>query len=64
MKNIFKALRATISRKSHEQIYLEQATSLADLERRQRNLTYGRADFCLPHPFNYTAKRTNLEQVR
>jgi len=43
--------QAKFSRPSNHEQYLAEATSLEDLERRQKNLTYGRAPYQLPMNF-------------
>ena len=47
MKNLWKWVSQELKKTSQteEEKYLSQATSLADLERRQKLLTYGKAPF-------------------
>jgi hypothetical protein len=53
MKNLLKWVSQELKKTSmtDEEKYLSQATSLEDLERRQKLLTYGKAPFQTNYPY-------------
>ena len=58
MKNLWKWVSQELKKTSQtvEEKYLSQATSLADLERRQRLLTYGNAPIQTNYPYYHDVR--------
>ena len=58
MKNLWKWVSQELKKTSQteEEKYLSQATSLADLERRQKLLTYGKAPIQTNYPYYHDVR--------